>query len=81
MFPYYLEKRLENPSEEVDDDEMIIITITIIIILNKSQEMTFFPRAPEIDFRHETKDRKVMVDFKFYALYRKVFIKSLLKLG
>ena len=47
--------------------KMIIITI---ITLNKSQEMTFFLRAPEIDFRHETEDRKVMVDFKFYALYR-----------
>ena len=27
-------------------------------------------RAPEIDFRYETKARKVMVDFKFDALYR-----------
>ena len=29
-----------------------------------------FQRAPETDFRHETKARKVMVDFKFDALYR-----------
>ena len=29
-----------------------------------------FWRAPEIDFRYETKARKVMVDFKFDALYR-----------
>ena len=27
-------------------------------------------RAPEIDFRYEIKARKVMVDFKFDALYR-----------
>ena len=29
-----------------------------------------FWRVPESDFRFETKDRKVMVDFKFDALYR-----------
>ena len=28
-----------------------------------------FSQAPEIDFRYETKARKVMVDFKFDALY------------
>ena len=28
-----------------------------------------FWQAPEIDFRYETKARKVMVDFKFDALY------------
>ena len=28
-----------------------------------------FSRAPEIDFRYETKARKVMIDFKFDALY------------
>ena len=39
----------------------------IIIIMNKSQEMTFW-RAPEIDFRYETEARKVMVDFKFDAI-------------
>ena len=36
---------------------------------------------PEIDFRYETKARKVMVDFKFDALYRYVSIESLLKSG
>ena len=41
----------------------------IIIIMNKSQETTFFSRAPEIDFRYETKARKAVVDFKFDALY------------
>ena len=40
-----------------------------------------FWRAPEIDFCYETKARKVMVDFKFDALYRQVFIESLLKSG
>ena len=29
-----------------------------------------FWRVPEIDFRYEAKARKVMVDFKFDALYR-----------
>ena len=29
-----------------------------------------FSRAPEIDFRYEIKARKVIVDFKFDALYR-----------
>ena len=40
-----------------------------------------FWRVPEIDFRYETKARKVMVDFKFDALYSKVFIWSILKSG
>ena len=30
----------------------------------------FLARAPEIDFCYETKAGKVMVDFKFDALYR-----------
>ena len=38
-------------------------------------------RAPEMDFHYETKAIKVMVDFKFDALYRYVFIESLLKSG
>ena len=49
----------------------------IIIIMNKSQKMTFFYRAPEMDFRYETKSRKLMVEFKFDALYSIVFIESL----
>ena len=40
----------------------------LMLIMNKSQESTFW-RAPEIDLRYETKARKVMVDFKFDALY------------
>ena len=48
---------------------MKMIIIIIIIIMNKSQETTFFSRAPEIDFRYETKARKVMVDFKFDTRY------------
>ena len=43
--------------------------IMIIIIMNESQALTVFSRAPEIDFRYEIKARKVMVDFKFDALY------------
>ena len=38
-----------------------------------------FCRVPENDFRFETKARKVIVDFKFDALFRQVFIESLLK--
>ena len=47
----------------------MIIIIIIIIIINISQEMTFL-WVPDIDFRYESKARKVMVDFKFDALYR-----------
>ena len=44
---------------------MMMMKMIIIIssIMNKLQ-------VPEIDFRYETKSRKVMVDFKFDALYR-----------
>ena len=31
------------------------------------------------DFRYETKAKKVMVDFKFDALYREVFIENFQK--
>ena len=41
----------------------------IIIIIKFLQETTVLA-APEIDFRYETKARKVMVNFKFDALYR-----------
>ena len=41
-----------------------------IIIMNKLQETTVFWQVPEIDFLYQTKARKVMVDFKFDALYR-----------
>ena len=47
---------------------MKMIIIIIIIIMNKSQVFRF-SRAPEIDFRYEIKAIKVMVDFKFDALY------------
>ena len=47
----------------------IIIINNIISIMNKSLEMTFFSRAPEIDFRYEIKVSKVMVDFQFDALF------------
>ena len=41
-----------------------MMIIIIIIIMNKSQETMW---APEIDFRHKTEARKVIVDFKFIA--------------
>ena len=49
---------------------MMKMIIIITSIMNKSQETTIFHRAPESDFRYETKARKVMLDFKFDALYR-----------
>ena len=45
---------------------MIII---IIIIMNKSQELTVFPGRQKLTSAKELKARKVMVDFKFDALY------------
>ena len=53
----------------------------MIMIMIKSQENDGFSRAPEIDLHYETEARKVMVDFKFDALYRYVSIESLLKSG
>ena len=43
--------------------------IIITIIMNKLQETTVF-HGRQIDFRYETKARKVIVYFKFDALYR-----------
>ena len=63
----------ENPSEEVDDYNNYYYEF---IARNDD-----FWRVPEIDLRYETKARKVMVDFKFDALYSEVFIKSILKSG
>ena len=54
------------------------LMIMIIIIIESSTTLSDieyiarndgFSRAPEIDNRYETKARKVMVDFKFDALY------------
>ena len=42
----------------------------MIIIRNNLQEMTVLGVAPEIDFHYEIEARKVMVDFKFDAVYR-----------
>ena len=42
----------------------------LMLIMNKLQRNNGFWREPEIDFRYETVARKVMVDFKFDALYR-----------
>ena len=55
----YSEKKT---SEEVDDYDNYYYEF---IVRNDG-----FSRAPEIDFRYELKARKVMVDFKFDALYR-----------
>ena len=45
--------------------------LMMIMIMNKSQETTVFHGRQN---RYETKARKVMVDFKFDALYRYVSI-------
>ena len=50
----------ENPSEEVDYDNYYYESILRI---------DYFSRPPEIDFSYETKARKVILDFKFDALY------------
>ena len=52
----------ENPSEEVDDHDNYYYEL---IARNED-----FWRAPEIDFHYETEARKVMINFKFDALYR-----------
>ena len=44
--------------------KLMMMKMIITIARNDS-----FSRVPEIDFRYEIKARKVMVDFKFYALY------------
>ena len=53
----------ENPSEEVDDDDENDYYESI-------SRNDVFLLAPKIDFHYETEARKVMVDFKFDALYR-----------
>ena len=53
----------ENPSEEVDDYDNYYY-------LNKSQETTVFGRHQKLTSAVKKKARKVMVDFKFDALYR-----------
>ena len=47
-----------------------ISMIIIIITMNKSQESTLLAGST-IDFHYKTDARKVMVDFKFDALYSK----------
>ena len=42
----------------------------MIIIMNKSQETMVISRHQKLTSSYETKDRKIMVDFKFDALYR-----------
>ena len=45
----------------------LMMKMIIIIIINN--EYDGFSWAPDIDFRYDIKARKVMVDFKFDALY------------
>ena len=45
-----------------------IFLVIIIIIMNKSQELTVFPGRQKLTSANELKARKVMVDFKFDAL-------------
>ena len=54
----------ENTSEQVDDYDNYYYYYCEFIAINDG-----FWRVPEINFRYETKARKVMVDFKFDALY------------
>ena len=58
----------ENPSEEVDDYDNYYYYYYYYYYEFIARNDGFW-RAPEIDFRYETKARKVMVDFKFDALY------------
>ena len=60
--------------------KLMNMIIIIIIIMNKSQETTVFHGYQKMTSAI-LKARKVMVDFKFDALYRYVFIESLLKSG
>ena len=46
------------------------LIMIIMIIMNKSQEMTVFGGRQILTSAMKTKARKVMVDFKFDALYR-----------
>ena len=57
-------------SEKTRLKKLMMMLKMITSILNKSQETTVFRGAPEFDFRYETKARKMMVDFKFDAIYR-----------
>ena len=52
--------------------------LMMIMIMNESQETTVFHGCQKLT-SFETKARKVKVDLKFDALYKYVFIESLLK--
>ena len=67
-------------AEKTRMKKMIMIIIIINSSMNKSQETTVFHGRQKLT-RYEIKARKVMVDFKFDALYSYVFIKSFLKSG
>ena len=59
-------------SEKTRLKKCMMIMIIIIIIMNKSQETTVFHRRQKLT--SAMKAKKVMVDFKFDALYRYVSI-------
>ena len=59
---------------------MTMMTMIIIIIMNKLQETTV-SGCQKLTSALKLRPRKVMIDFKFDALYRLVFIESLQKLG
>ena len=56
----------ENPNEEVDDDDDENDNYYYYEQITRNDG---FSRVSEIDFRYDTKARKVMVDFNFDAPY------------
>ena len=67
-------------SEKIHLKKCLMIMI-IIIILNKSQDVMVFSGRQKLTSAMKIKARKVMVDFKFDALYRYIFIEGLQKSG
>ena len=59
-------------SEKTRLNKLMMTKMIIIIIMKKRH----FKRSPETDYRHETQARKMMVDFKFDALYRQVVMRA-----
>ena len=66
----------------VHSEKACLKKMIMIISMNKLQEtMVFDGHQNQKLISAMKQDRKVMVDFKFDALYRYVFIESLLKSG
>ena len=57
-------------SEKIRLKKLIKMMMMMMMIIMNRCKKRLFSRVPEIDFHHETEARKVMVDFKFDALYR-----------